>query len=233
MGAYNYQDLVRHIGHRIVCIQYGDGDNVAVKCETCSEVLVDFDRPIPGDEQNIRIEPGGVQVEDDSVTIYDEHGEIVHWVSDEWDQDPSVTVAIANAIKLYYEKGPSAIRKLIGKEVRGWAAGSLPSCFMKYDIAKEAIVKGFCVNGIAMSGEETTGIFVIALVESGLLASTWVVEGTEDLAIETARALAEKLDLNPEKHDFVVEKPLLIQQGKELICNSERVWTWFPSDETE
>ena len=48
MGSYSYNDLRRHIGHKIVCVCYGkDGqtpDNVAVECETCNEVLLDFDK---------------------------------------------------------------------------------------------------------------------------------------------------------------------------------------------
>jgi len=51
MGAWDYEDLKRHVGHEIVCVTYGDGPNdqspanVAVECETCNEVLLDFDKP--------------------------------------------------------------------------------------------------------------------------------------------------------------------------------------------
>ena len=48
MSAFDYAELFRHRGHKIVCVSYGqynDPDNVAVECETCSEVLLDFDRP--------------------------------------------------------------------------------------------------------------------------------------------------------------------------------------------
>ncbi len=45
MGAHSYEDLKRHIGHKIVCVAYGvDKVNVAIECETCYEVLMDFDR---------------------------------------------------------------------------------------------------------------------------------------------------------------------------------------------
>lgn len=47
MGAYSYQDLRRHVGHRMVCVAYGDVDspaNVAVECEDCHEVIISFDR---------------------------------------------------------------------------------------------------------------------------------------------------------------------------------------------
>ena len=60
MGAHSYKDLVRHIGHKIVCVGYGSLDsdfsddmssakivdfhNAAIECETCNEVLLDFDK---------------------------------------------------------------------------------------------------------------------------------------------------------------------------------------------
>jgi len=50
MGAWDYDDLKRHLGHKIVCVSYGAGSNeqspanVAIECETCNEVLMDFDK---------------------------------------------------------------------------------------------------------------------------------------------------------------------------------------------
>lgn len=46
MGAHSYRDLITHVGHKIVVVTYGDPDdpdNVAVECEDCCEVLLDFD----------------------------------------------------------------------------------------------------------------------------------------------------------------------------------------------
>lgn len=46
MGSHSFKDLKRHIGHKIVCVSYGGTDgiwNVAIECETCNEVLLDFD----------------------------------------------------------------------------------------------------------------------------------------------------------------------------------------------
>lgn len=45
-----YEDLLRHVGHKVVCVGYGAGeitpfDNVAIECEDCGEVLIDFDHP--------------------------------------------------------------------------------------------------------------------------------------------------------------------------------------------
>jgi len=48
MGVNNYEGLKNHIGHVIMCVAYGDPEdphNVAVECETCGEVLIDFDHP--------------------------------------------------------------------------------------------------------------------------------------------------------------------------------------------
>jgi hypothetical protein len=47
MGVTNFEDLKRHIGHDISCNSYGKGkhiENVSVECETCNEVLLDFDK---------------------------------------------------------------------------------------------------------------------------------------------------------------------------------------------
>ena len=41
----NYAELIVHKGHKIVCVSYGNNDNVSIKCETCNEVLLDFDKP--------------------------------------------------------------------------------------------------------------------------------------------------------------------------------------------
>lgn len=47
-GGNGFNDLREHIGHKIVCVRYGQGDecvNVALECETCNTVLLDFDNP--------------------------------------------------------------------------------------------------------------------------------------------------------------------------------------------
>ena len=43
-----YKELQEHVGHKITCVIYGDPDNpvnAALECETCHEVLVDFNEP--------------------------------------------------------------------------------------------------------------------------------------------------------------------------------------------
>lgn len=51
---YKYEELRQHIGHDVACVGYGmEGDdplNVAIECEDCGVVLVDFDRPDASDE---------------------------------------------------------------------------------------------------------------------------------------------------------------------------------------
>ena len=48
MSVNNYNELKQHIGHKIVCVCYGkDGEepqNVAIECEDCNEVLMDYDK---------------------------------------------------------------------------------------------------------------------------------------------------------------------------------------------
>ena len=48
MSAFNYNELKRHIGHKIACVYYGNRNspaNVAIECEDCEEILLDFDKP--------------------------------------------------------------------------------------------------------------------------------------------------------------------------------------------
>lgn len=43
MSVQNYDDLAEHYGHNIEVAIYGEGDNVAIECNECNEVLLDFD----------------------------------------------------------------------------------------------------------------------------------------------------------------------------------------------
>lgn len=52
MAAYNFESLREHVGHAIACVRYAvkdctadAPDNVAVECETCGVVLLDFSAP--------------------------------------------------------------------------------------------------------------------------------------------------------------------------------------------
>jgi hypothetical protein len=42
MSVTRYIDLYYHVGHAVEVVSYGQ-DNVAIECNECSEVLVDFD----------------------------------------------------------------------------------------------------------------------------------------------------------------------------------------------
>jgi len=47
MGACDFTDLERHLGHDMECVSYGSEGvvwNVAVECTTCNEVILDFDK---------------------------------------------------------------------------------------------------------------------------------------------------------------------------------------------
>lgn len=44
----DFDDLIRHYGHKIVVVRYGDEndpDSVSIECETCHEVLIDIYNP--------------------------------------------------------------------------------------------------------------------------------------------------------------------------------------------
>ena len=45
MAVASYGDLANHLGHEFECVSYGEGENVALECVTCNEVMIDFDRP--------------------------------------------------------------------------------------------------------------------------------------------------------------------------------------------
>jgi|TARA_R110001592_G_C13073511_1_gene742015 hypothetical protein len=55
-----------------------------------------------------------VIITESSVTITHNNEEIVHWVSDEWEEDPSIVPSITNAIKLAYTDVVH-LRELVGK----------------------------------------------------------------------------------------------------------------------
>ena len=42
MSATDYRDLSRHIGHKVDVVTYAEV-NVAIECEDCNEVLMDYD----------------------------------------------------------------------------------------------------------------------------------------------------------------------------------------------
>ncbi|HDZ77110.1 MAG TPA: hypothetical protein ENH41_03405 [Candidatus Omnitrophica bacterium] len=45
VSVNSFEDLKAHAGHKITCITYGKpAENAAVECETCNEVLLDFDK---------------------------------------------------------------------------------------------------------------------------------------------------------------------------------------------
>jgi hypothetical protein len=41
MGVIGYEDLIRHVGHKIYCRRYTKTDPVeaTIECETCQEIL--------------------------------------------------------------------------------------------------------------------------------------------------------------------------------------------------
>lgn len=50
MSVGSFTELLTHVGHSIEVVTYGppaDPANVAVECETCGTVLLDFDAPEP------------------------------------------------------------------------------------------------------------------------------------------------------------------------------------------
>jgi hypothetical protein len=65
MSAFDFQSLNEHAGHNVHINQYIDKErggqviNVAVECEDCYTVLLDFDNPDYDDGQNVVMTPWG------------------------------------------------------------------------------------------------------------------------------------------------------------------------------
>ena len=57
MAAHSYADLIQHDGHNVVVVSYGYPEvgtvNVAIECEDCYTVLLDFDRPESNPEVSV------------------------------------------------------------------------------------------------------------------------------------------------------------------------------------
>lgn len=50
-----YEELRGHVGHTIEVVRYGPAKhpmNIAIECETCGCVLLDFDRPEEEDDED-------------------------------------------------------------------------------------------------------------------------------------------------------------------------------------
>jgi hypothetical protein len=59
---------------------------------------------------------GGVSIGPDYIAIYDDQGEeIAYWIEDEWLNEPELAINLANAIRIYYTKGPKFMKELLGK----------------------------------------------------------------------------------------------------------------------
>lgn len=44
MAVSNFEELSAHLGHEIEVADYGNGQNIAIECMDCFEVILDFDR---------------------------------------------------------------------------------------------------------------------------------------------------------------------------------------------
>ena len=64
MAAHSFHDLARHYGHTIEVVIYGSSDpesalNVAVECQDCNEIIMDFDRYNEDPDQDLDGETNG------------------------------------------------------------------------------------------------------------------------------------------------------------------------------
>jgi len=40
-----YDKIAQHVGHDVEIVSYADGENVAIECLDCGEIIFDADRP--------------------------------------------------------------------------------------------------------------------------------------------------------------------------------------------
>lgn len=64
-------------------------------------------------------DPVRIVIVEDAITIHDRLGEIVTWVSDEWEEDCNVPTVIASAIVDSMEFGGSNLRRTINHPIQG------------------------------------------------------------------------------------------------------------------
>jgi hypothetical protein len=58
---------------------------------------------------------GGVSIGPDYIAIYDQEEELCYWQEDEWLKEPELAINLANAIRIYYTRGPAYMREVLGK----------------------------------------------------------------------------------------------------------------------
>lgn len=75
-------------------------------------VLVKDNKFIAVLEQNEQ-KQSNLVINQDSITILDNEGkEIVHWIQDEWTEDPTVVPSIANAVHVFHTQGIEYLKNM-------------------------------------------------------------------------------------------------------------------------
>jgi hypothetical protein len=94
------------------CHEYADG--YVIEYEE-NKFLFKFFKDYFDAEEYMAETYGGVTIGPDYIAIYDKGEELVRWVEDEWLEEPALAINLANAIHLYYTRGPEFIREKLGK----------------------------------------------------------------------------------------------------------------------
>lgn len=94
MGCWDYASLKAHVGHKVVVVGYevaheyeGDPENVSVECETCGEVILDYDKTDPSEEIRECKECGSLGSQDcapDCKTLVEEVSVTLKLTRSEW-----------------------------------------------------------------------------------------------------------------------------------------------------
>jgi len=96
MSVHAFAELRAHLGHELKCVAYGPAaapDNVAIECETCGSVLLDYDLPDAEDDpyraaaRKEYADEGAVDIDDGAEVSHSADGAYVHawvWVPARW-----------------------------------------------------------------------------------------------------------------------------------------------------
>lgn len=107
-----FERLLHHVGHKIAMVAYGKGEpvNISVECETCNEVIIDF-------EPEKCAETTVIEADKDRIAISDSSGgEIIVWERSDWFSNPDLVPMIALCVAYACAEGPDYLRELLASK---------------------------------------------------------------------------------------------------------------------
>lgn len=103
-------DFSQTIEHMTLFVRFNGGKGMTKAIDVVSESDLDWDDE---DFDDVTMKPR-VEITNEFVRIYEGEEEIVGWVNDEWEEDPTILPSIANAIHLAHTNF-NHLKKILGK----------------------------------------------------------------------------------------------------------------------